>query len=169
MSETPVSGNDAAEALNEALAGFTGCVGEALDDICSYGLTIGETYVPFDPDPEDDCPEEDAACSQAWVRVMSAQPIYKEDSFDDGDGCASVMSLTLEVGVLRCLDIPEGGEAPTASDVLVASMQAMVDMKAIYCAAMACEVWDSITSGTWVPNGPLGGQYGGIWTFDVEV
>jgi hypothetical protein len=79
------------------------------------------------------------------------------------------MRLTLEVGVLRCLDIPEEGAAPTAQDVLVAALQAMSDMRAIYCAAMACEVWDSIDSGTWTPSGPLGPEYGGVWTFDVEV
>lgn len=156
------------ERLHNALIAFTGCVGESLVDVCSYGLTIGETYVPFDPDPEDDCPDDIAACSQAWVRVMGVQPIYKNDSFDDGD-CSAVLRLSLEVGVLRCLDIPEGGEAPTASDVLVAAMQSMTDMRAIYCAAMACEEWDSIDSGTWTPNGPMGGQYGGVWTFDVEL
>jgi len=159
---------DLAAPLHDALIAFTGCVGSSLDDMCSYGLTIGETYVPFDPDPEDDCPDDDAACSQAWVRVMQVQPVYKEQSFDDGD-CGAVLRLTLEVGVLRCFDIPEEGEAPTASDVLVAAMQSMTDMRAIYCAAMACEVWDSIDSGTWVPSGPLGGQYGGVWTFDVEL
>lgn len=160
--ETP----DPADALNESLVEFTGCVGAALADICSYGLTIGETYVPFDPDPEDDCDEDEAFCSQAWVRVMSAQPIYQGDSFD-GD-CGGVMQLVLEVGVLRCFGIEEEGAAPTASDVLAASMQAMTDMRAIHCAAMSCEVWDAITTGTWTPAGPLGGQYGGIWTFTVE-
>jgi hypothetical protein len=154
--------------LHEALIAFTGCVGESLVDICSYGLTIGETYVPFDPDPEDDCPDDVAACSQAWVRVMGVQPTHKGESFDDGD-CSAVLRVELEVGVLRCVDVPEDGEAPTASDVLVGSLQAMTDMKAIYCAAMDCEVWDSIDSGTWSPSGPIGGQYGGIWTFSVEI
>lgn len=158
---------DPAAALNEALVAFTGCIGEALADICSYGLTIGETYVPFDPDPEDDCDEDEVACSQAWVRVMAVQPAHVTESFE-GD-CGGVMRLDLEVGVLRCLEIPEGGEAPTATDVLVASMQAMTDMRAIHCAAMACEVWDSIETGQWSPSGPLGGQYGGTWTFSVEV
>lgn len=153
--------------LQDALIDFTGCIGEALVDICSYGLTIGETYVPFDPDPEDDCPDNVAACSQAWVRVMGVQPTAAPQSF--GNDCSVDLKLTLEVGVLRCIDIPEDGEAPTASDVLVAALQSMDDMKVIYCAAMSCEVWDSIESGSWTPNGPLGGQYGGVWTFDVEV
>lgn len=175
MSETPPETVDPAEALNEALVAFTACVGEALDGICTYGLTIGETYVPFDPDPDEvlsaECePDDDGfICSQLWVRVMDSKILHvEENSFSHGE-CGGVMSLSLEVGVLRCLDIPEDGKAPTATDMLVASMQAMTDMKAIHCAAMDCEVWDSINSLTWVPSGPLGGQYGGIWTFEVEV
>lgn len=164
-SDDPVTAD---EALHDALIAFTGCVGESLDDICSYGLTIGEVYVPFDPDPEDDCAEDEAFCSQAWVRVMSVTPTHVGESFDGGD-CAAVLQLSLEVGVLRCLDTPEDGAAPSASQVLVAAMQSMSDMRAIYCAAMACEVWDSIASGGWNPTGPMGGQYGGIWTFTVAV
>lgn len=167
MSEMTSDGA-ATDRMLDSLVSFTGCVGEALEGICSYGLTIGETYVPFDPDPEDDCAEGEAVCSQAWVRVMGASPRYAQDSFEDGD-CSVVLALTLEVGVIRCIDISEDGEAPTANEVLVAAMQSMTDMRAIYCAAMACEVWDSINSGQWTPSGPLGGQYGGVWTFDVEV
>jgi hypothetical protein len=168
VSETPVSGNTADEALFEALAAFTGCVGESLEDMCSYSLTIGETYVPFDPDDGDDCEDGEAACSQAWVRVTSVVPTYKTDSFD-GEDCSAVLTIGLEVGVLRCMDIPEDGEAPKASEVMAAAFQSMADMRAIYCAAMACEVWEKIDSGTWSPDGPSGGQYGGIWTFTVEM
>lgn len=166
-----VSGNEAAlvgaDRINDALVAFTGCIGNAMLDICSYGLTIGETYVPFDPDNDDGCDAEDVACSQVWVRVMGISPIMS-DSFETAD-TAAVMRLTIEVGVLRCLDIPEEGSAPTATEVLVASMQAMSDMHAIFCAAMSCEVWNSIDSGDWNPMGPLGGQYGGSWTFTTEL
>jgi hypothetical protein len=153
--------------LQDSLIAFTGCVGEAVADICSYGLTIGEAYVPFDPDPEDDCDEDEALCSQMWVRVTGVQPVAVTDSF--GGDCGGTLRVDLEVGVLRCLEIEEGGEAPKASDVLVAATQAMADMQAIHCAAMSCEVWDAIESGAWSPSGPLGGQYGGMWTFSVEL
>ena len=165
-----VSGNETQtpdERLNDALIGFTACVGNVIEDICSYSLTIGETYVPFDPDEDEECENEDVQCNQAWVRVMSVQPTQTPQSFEYGE-CGATLRLSLEVGVLRCIEVPEGGEAPTASDVMVAAMQSMADMRAIYCAAMSCEVWEGIDSGTWTPSGPLGGQYGGIWTFDVE-
>lgn len=160
-----VSGNPG-DSLNVALVAFTGCVGSALEDICTYGLTIGEAYVPFDPDPEDDCEDDEAACSQAWVRVMNITPTTSEGWDND---CAVAMRIDLEVGVLRCLELKEEGEAPTASEMLEAAMQAMTDMNALYCAAMACDVWDAIDSGQWSPMGPMGGQYGGTWTFTVEL
>lgn len=154
------------DGLEAALVNFTGCVGTALDDICSYGLTVGDAYVPFDPDEEDECGEGEAECSQVWVRVMGSGITNLLPSWS-GD-CGGTMQLQLEVGVIRCIEIEEGGEAPTATTVLGAALQAMEDMNALYCAAMNCEVWESIEAGEWQPIGPFGGQYGGIWTFVVE-
>lgn len=166
MSETTPEVPSYADRLNEALVTFTGCIGEALSDICSYGLTVGETYVPFLPDPEDDCEEDAEACSQAWTRVMGGVAVDEPVEFD-GRFTPGSMGIDIEVGVLRCFDIPGDGEAPTATDVLAAAVQAMEDMNAIYCAAMNCEVWESIETGQWNPSGPTGGQYGGTWTFSV--
>lgn len=178
MSETPVDPPvdppvepepepRAGDHINTALVAFTGCIGEAVPDICSYGLTIGDSYVPFLPDEGDCEDDDDEMCSQVWVRVVSVD-IASTEGFNGGD-CASVMRLELEVGIIRCIEIPEGGEAPTASDVLAAAIQANHDMNAIYCAAMGCEVWDAINAGQWVPEGPQGGQYAGVWTFTVEI
>lgn len=158
--------------LNTALVAFTGCVGESLDDLCSYGLTIGETYVPFDQDEdEEDCSDDDGyICSQAWVRVESATAPGNPSW--DGQ-CATGLQLVLEVGVKRCFQIE--AEAPTASDVMGAALQSMDDMNRILCAALSCEdadgqpVFDSIQSNEWVPMGPLGGEYGGIWIFTVTL
>lgn len=154
--------------LNTALVDFTNCIGMAVTDICSYGLTIGESYVPFDPDPDEDCDAQDVACSQVWVRVDSVQPAPGGAEGWGGD-CALTLQLVLEVGVLRCLEIPDGGEAPTATEVLIAATQAMEDMNAIMCAALNCEVWEAIDVIGWTPSGPLGGQYGGTWNFTVEL
>lgn len=157
-----------AEKLNDALVEFTACVGSSVEDICSYGLTIGESYVPFNPDPDDECEDDEVQCSQLWVRVTGSNPAGSNsaESFA-GQDCALVMEIGLEVGIYRCIEIADDGEAPTATDVLIAGVQAMEDMKRIMCAALSCEVWDSIDVGSWSPTGPLGGQYGGIWTFTV--
>lgn len=163
---TPGSDDDPLDPLQEALLQFTGCVGEAFTDICSYGLTVGDSYVPFDPDPEDGCEDEEAACSQVWVRVTDVTP----DASDGWEGdCGVVLRIGLEVGIVRCFTIPDGGEAPTATDVMLAALQSARDMKTMFCAAMGCEVWNSIEAGQWTPQGPLGGQYGGTWEFTVEL
>lgn len=172
MSEIPLGSGesgDEEDPLYDALIEFTACIGAAVGDICSYGFTIGDTYVPFDPDEDDDeCDTESVQCSQVWTRVMGAQP--KDEGAGGWDGnCALVMTLDIEVGVLRCVEVPDGGEAPTATEVMTAGLQAMADMKAILCAALGCDTWDDVEPGTWRPIGPLGGQYGGVWTFTVEI
>lgn len=170
MTTLPVGSGDPLPPLHASLLLFTGCVGESVPDICSYGLTIGETYVPFDPDPEEDCGEDTAICSQIWVRVTDINPTNITDGMA-GSSCSMSLAIGLEVGIIRCIEIPEGGEAPEASEVMVAALQTMDDMQALLCAAVNCEVdaWDEITVGAWTPIGPEGGQYGGMWTFTVEM
>lgn len=161
-----------ADPLNEALTNFAVCIGNGLENLCTYGVTIGETYVPFDPDPEDNPDDNDDCnygCSQAWVRVMSISPQQSNPENMEGETCDYTLVAELEVGVIRCLEVLEEGQAPTASDMMAASMQSMEDMAAIHRAAMGCEVWDAITTGAWSPEGPIGGQYGGKWTFTVEL
>lgn len=156
------------EDLHAALLEFASCVGTALGDICSYGLTMGDSYVPFNPDPDEDCSEDDALCSQVWVRVTQVDETVGRPNWD-GSSCTAQLTLGLEVGVLRCFNIPEDGEAPTATDVTTYALTAMSDMHALRCAALDCEVWDSIDVGTWLPVGPMGGQHGGTWTFTVTL
>lgn len=167
MSETPPEVETGADRISAAVVATLGCIAESLPTLCSYGWTIGEAYVPFDPDDEDDsCDEEEVYCSQAWIRITGITPLSAESWTGD---CAVEMSVGLEVGVLRCVDVPEDGEAPKATDVMVAAMQAVDDMNAVHCAVMDCEVWDSMTSGSWTPMGPLGGQHGGMWTFTATL
>lgn len=156
--------------LHTALLNFTSCVGLAPEAICTYSLTIGETYVPFDPDPDDECDEDEAWCSQVWVRVVDISPTETGlQGFDGGDDNVVELELNLEVGILRCIEVPEDGEAPVASDVMAAGLQAMTDMNVILCAALACDAFESLGVGQWTPMGPLGGQYGGTWAFTVQV
>lgn len=164
------------ERLHTALIEFMASIGSALD-ICSYGLIIGDSYVPFDPDEEDEdeCVNEDYgfSCEQAWVRVAGVNPIGGVDSFDGI--CGQEMQLQLEVGVLRCLPIPDEGAAPKTTDMLKATLQAMDDMNAMYRGAMAVgidgddDLFDTLEAGDWSPVGPLGGQYGGIWAFTATL
>lgn len=156
--------------LHAGLIGIMLSIGSAID-VCSYGLVIGDSYVPFDPD-EDECQDDegdDATCEQVWVRVAQVTPTGGVDTFRGM--CGQEMQLALEVGVLRCIETPEQGEAPRASDMLAAVLQSMDDMNAIYRGAMGVDddLFDEIIAGEWTPVGPMGGQYGGIWTFTVTI
>lgn len=170
MSVTPgESDSFASSPLALALIEFAQCIRQATD-VCSSSITIGSKYVPFDPDDDDECDddEDSASCSQTWVRVESAGLTPGDEGWG-GNTCAGEMSLVLEVGIYRCIEIPERGEAPSATDVFVAAMQAMEDMQALYCAASSCDVWSSFSVGMWTPLGPSGGQYGGSWLFEVTL
>lgn len=171
--------------LEDAIVAFTRCIAQAVPDICSYGWTVGEAYVPFNPDENEDCPEDIVQCEQLWVRVENVVPVTINEGGFGGDTCAVDLRVNLEVGIMRCFVIPEEGEAPTTSEVLGGALLSMSDMRAIMCAALTCkrpateweqgdaegmvDIWESIELGTWVPLGPLGGQYGGVWTFTVEL
>lgn len=156
-------------AFQNAVIEMTGCVSDALPDICSVGFTIGESYVPFDPDPGEACKSTEAKCSQAWLRIMNILPKGVSTGFGGAD-CSMSLTADIEVGVLRCIPTPKKGKAPTETDVLVYAMQAFTDANAILCAVTSCDAWDEVPLvGRWNPSGPLGGQYGGIWTFSVEL
>lgn len=157
-----------ADPLNEALVSFAGCIGEAFTDVCSYSLIIGQSYVPFAPDPEDEDACEDEDCSQVWVRVTSVNPTPSAvEGWDES--CALTLDINLEVGIIRCMEVMEDGEAPTASSMLAYAVQAMEDMKTIMCASLGCEVWAALDIGQWSPLGPMGGEYGGMWTMTAQL
>lgn len=187
MTETPVDPGpddllpEAPDRLHEALVQFTTCIGNAVMDVCSFGLTMGDAYVPFDPDPDEDCDDDvvdGMLCSQLWVRVMGVNPKDVGDVGFGGQDCSLTLTMDLEVGVLRCIEIPEDGEAPNTTQVLTGALQSMSDMNDILCAALSCgateedpeaRVFDEIIVGSWAPLGPLGGQAGGVWHFTVEI
>lgn len=173
MSETfPETGGSDVEPENtsrvlNALIEFTGCVGGAFDDVCSYSLIPGEGYLPFMPDEDEDCEDED--CSQVWVRVIGMGPTPQNTEGWDGQQCGFTMDVGLEVGIMRCMEIVPDGEAPTASQMLGYAMQAMEDSNALMCAALGCDVGISLEIGQWAPMGPMGGEFGGTWTMTLQV
>lgn len=164
MSESDVE-PEAEDRLLAALIEFTGCIGGAVE-VCSYALIPGEGYLPFNPDEGDEEACEDDDCSQVWVRVTNIE-VVNPDSWDET--CALTRNVGLEVGIMRCMEVVEKGEAPSASAFLGYAMQSMEDANAIMCAALGCEVWSALRIGSWSPLGPLGGEYGGQWTMTAEV
>ena len=75
----------------------------ALPDICSIGWTIGDSYVPFDPDDGDEtCDDEEVYCSQAWVRLTDVTPINQEaDSIDQLNRITDKLQNVCSYVVLR--------------------------------------------------------------------
>lgn len=153
----------------KALIEFTGCIGGAFDDVCSYALIPGDGYIPFAPDEDDEENCEDEDCSQVWVRVTSMNPTPKNTEGWDGQECGFTMDLSLEVGIMRCMEVIAEGEAPTATAMLAYAMQAVEDSNVLMCAALGCDVGISLNIGSWTPLGPLGGEFGGSWTMTLQV
>ena len=169
MTESDVEPEEGQNPLLTALIEFTGCIGGAFDDVCSYALIPGDSYIPFAPDEEDEDACEDEDCSQVWVRVTSAGPTPVAVEGWDGQSCGLTTDVQLEVGIMRCMEVVKKGEAPSATAMLAYAMQAMEDMKTIMCAALGCDVWIRLDIGQWTPLGPMGGEYGGSWTMTAQV
>ena len=155
------------DSITDSMAALLGCLDLAVPDVCSFGWTVGEAYVPFDPDPDEQCADDDVMCSRVWLRVGGIATDSAGSGF--GQTVQGDFSLNLEVGINRCFDIPEGGQAPTASEVLEAAAKSMDDMDRILCAVVNCQAFNDVVPLSWTPDGPLGGIYGGIWNFQVDI
>lgn len=130
---------------------------------CFCGVIIGEDT--YDLSGIGDC--EGGACGQAWIRVTQAymaSDLGEQDT--DGNNCSLELNVDLDIGVLRCLETPDRGEANTPEELLAAFRQQNADMLAVRRAVLCCDAVDSrdIILGLWSPQGPAGGIYGGIWT-----
>lgn len=150
------------------LAALAGCVCEkvnAVNETCFCGITLGDQYVSTSG--IGDCEE---ACGEAWVRITGAYPstVVGQPNFNL-DNCGASMGVDIEIGVLRCLEVPEGGEAPTPEQFLEAANVQIKDMIAIRDAVLCCEHFPSYILGAWTPIGPDGGLVGGSWTISVGV
>lgn len=133
------------------------------DTMCYCGVIVGDDIYDLSG-VGGDCED---ACGQAWVRVTDsfmASTLGVQDV--DGGNCGLEMNVVVEVGVLRCLRIPEKGEANTAEEMVAAFEQQQSDMLAIRRALLCCDSIDSqdVILGTFAPIGPQGGLYGGVWT-----
>jgi hypothetical protein len=151
--------------LSATLEALATCVCAELGSpgFCFCGVIIGEDT--YDLSGIGDCADD--ACGQAWVRVTDsymASSLGEQDV--EGGNCGLELNVEVEIGAIRCLETPERGEANTPEELLAAFRQANADMLAIRRAVFCCDAIDpkDVILGTWTPQGPLGGLYGGIWT-----
>ena len=74
MTQNPTTPEELPDSpLIQALLKFTSCIGNALPDICSYGLTTGEFYVPFMPADDEDCDEDDGKAKSNGRRPVESK------------------------------------------------------------------------------------------------
>lgn len=153
--------------LSTTLESLAACLcAELVDvgpDLCFCGVIIGEDT--YDLSGIGDC--ESGGCGQAWVRVTSsymASELGVQDT--DGGNCNLELNVELEIGVLRCLEIPDRGEANTPAELLAAFRQQQADMLAVRRSVLCCDAVDieDVIMGVFSPIGPQGGLYGGVWT-----
>lgn len=132
------------------------------DTMCFCGVIIGEET--YDMSGVGDC--ENGACGQAWIRVTDsfmASTLGVQDV--EGGNCGLELNVALEIGVLRCLRVPERGESNEPEELLAAFRQQNDDMIAMRRALYCCDAIDvdDVVLGTFTPV-LTGGLYGGIWS-----
>lgn len=128
---------------------------------CFCGVIPGDAAVG---DYAGDC---STACGMAWVRLMTVYPATVVGVPNEAAGnCSATIGLEIEVGILRCLSIPEDGEPPSAGELLAVTDLQTRDAMSIWRAITCCDainVRDSILS-AYQPMGPMGGLVGGAYT-----
>lgn len=153
--------------IKTALSLLAACVCEAVEgseEFCFCGIMPGDQWY----DLRGDCSED--GCAQAWVRVVN---LYPSSTFGQQDvslqNCGKTTELVVELGVLRCVTIPTGGDQPEASDLLSDADQQIDDAAALASALQCCESFEDYSLGLWTPIGPGVGGIGGFWTATVDV
>lgn len=117
-----------------------------------------------------ECPE---GQGDAWVRLVRLEP---DVSNDTGGGlqpssCAPSWLAYVEIGVYRCVPLPEEGEALPEQTEHVISLDALSDMNALLRVLTCCPTLrDTFTAvDFWQPLGPSGGCAGGALQFRVAI
>lgn len=152
--------------INPYLSALAQCAAEEVNangNTCFSGVTVGDSFISMSG--IGDCED---ACGEMWVRVATMYPSTSTGVAEVGQvNCHTSLGLDIEIGAIRCFEMHEGGEAPTAAELLAANMQSMDDAAAIYRAIVCCNHFPDVVVGQWTPIGPEGGMVGGIWTLAV--
>jgi hypothetical protein len=137
-----------------------------LPGLCFCGVIPGDAAVG---DHAGDCAD---VCGMGWVRLAAAYPAASVGVPDETPGnCSSSMGLDVELGILRCIEIPADGTPPSSTALAEATELQQADMLVMWRAVMCCDsisVKDAKMSG-FRPMGPLGGLYGGAFTIQTVI
>lgn len=129
-----------------------------LPSVCFCGVVPGAT-------PVFDFAEE----GMAWVRLANSFPAVAFPSQDQTlRSCGSPLAYQLEVGIVRCVEVNEDGEAPTLEQQFEATRLQMADMEAMRYAIQCCLPNASKILGNYTPYGPQGAAVGGWWNLYTD-
>jgi hypothetical protein len=116
-----------------------------------------------------DC-ECDDGQGDAWVRLVRLEP---EESLETirPSVCPTGWQAVIELGVYRCVPLPEEGEALEEQVVSDIALSALSDMNALIRVLGCCEALRDAFIGVefWQPVGPSGGCAGGTLQFRVAI
>lgn len=136
------------------------------DGLCFCGVVPGREFAH---DYIWTC-DTDGPCGAAWVRLVTAYPADGVGVRQQNPtGCGTSLGLDVEVGVLRCVEQPSNGKAPTEEMLAVAAEEQLGDLVAIRRMLSCCSSLTDLdyTLGTYTPIGPRGAVAGGTWSLSV--
>lgn len=161
MSPNP-SAEQLAERVAEDLAEIVNTAKALLDPLPGRIIAVA----PGESVAWDDCCD-----GQLWTRLISFSPHDGNSPAQRSgmDVCALPWFIaTVELGIIRCAAVlNDQGVAPTPLQIVADGVQGLNDMAQLM-AAIKCADVDIRGLGSWTPQGPEGGCFGGYWTFTLR-
>ncbi|MGW0681817.1 hypothetical protein ACWD2L_00445 [Streptomyces sp. NPDC002754] len=161
--------------IGTLLATVTACVCAKLRDVgrpaCDCCLKHSSSVLEMDG-CTCDCDDDDEAAGRVTGRVVTIGPA--SSSLDTTGNCQTAMvQVTLQVGVFRCIEIPDATDEPDCDVATAEALGFLLDEQAMRAAVSCCPdlkripgKWQ-LTPGQWEPHGPSGGCAGGVITVDA--
>ena len=139
---------------------------DGLPETCFCGILPG-AEVAWDYTGECD----DGVCGMAWVRLISVYPSTAIAVPSEQPGnCSSLIGMDVELGILRCVSLPDDdGTPPKPADLQADAALQIADAMALRKAALCCAPEKDFMLGLYTPLGPAGGLVGGTWTISLQV
>lgn len=134
---------------------------------CFCGVVPGDAVVQ---DYAGNCVD---LCGMAWVRLVSLYPASGVGFIDENAGnCASELGLEIEIGLMRCAEMPDDRGNPPTDAALLRSVElqtagALTMRRAILCCPSLSP--KDYKLGPYAPAGPMGGLVGGTWQLSLVV
>ena len=154
--------------IQQTLEDLSTCLcAEILDygpPVCFCGVVPG-TDVALDY--TGDCND---VCGMAWVRLVTSYPSVSIGAPTSRPGnCSAGIGLDVEMGIVRCIDVGDGTQAPPPEELTASAYVQYQDMLTMYRAVSCCRQSKDWVLGNYNPFGPQGGLVGGMLTMSILV